>query len=265
MKTHPQRFFLITFTITWFFWWVIVISGLQISQMPAPLLFAIAGASPAISAVLLIYSSRDRKQIQDFWHRAFSFRRPGIKYLVISLFLAPLLLLAAGYSDKTLGGIGFSIDARFQVNIFNLIPFAVFTLFFGPLPEELGWRGYALDGLLSRFNALKSSLILGVIWTVWHLPLFFIQGSYQNSLPVGSAIFWLFLIDKLLQTILMTWIYQRSNRSTLTAILFHFAVNFSGEIISLTDRATLILIFFWILAALLAAITITRQEKRLSN
>jgi membrane protease YdiL (CAAX protease family) len=260
MKTHPQRFFLITFVITWFFWWSIVILGLDISQMPAPIFFAIAGASPAISTIYLIYSSRDRAQIRDFWQRAFSFRRPGIKYLIISLFLAPLLLLAAGYFDKALGGVGFSIDARFQANVFSLIPFAVFTLFFGPLPEELGWRGYALEGLLSQFSAMRSSLLLGAIWTLWHLPLFFIQGSYQNSLPVGSSLFWLFLIDKLLQTILMTWVYQRSNCSTLTAILFHFAVNFSGEIFSLTDQATIFLILFWILSALIASFSLTRQK-----
>ena len=51
-------------------------------------------------------------------------------------------------------------------------PFAIFILLFGPLPEEMAWRGYALDGLQSKWNALEASLILGIAWTIWHLPLF---------------------------------------------------------------------------------------------
>ena len=61
----------------------------------------------------------------------------------------------------------------------SLIPFAIGILVFGPLPEELGWRGYAQDRFQSRYNALVSSLVIGAGWALWHIPLYFIAGTFQ--------------------------------------------------------------------------------------
>jgi membrane protease YdiL (CAAX protease family) len=80
-----------------------------------------------------------------------------------------------------------------------------------------------------KWNALTSSLILGAAWTVWHLPLFFIQGSYQHSLGLGTVRFWLYMMDKVPQSVLMTWIYNNNRRSTLSAILFHFSNRSGGR------------------------------------
>jgi membrane protease YdiL (CAAX protease family) len=118
-------------------------------------------------------------------------------------------------------------------------------LFFGPLPEELGWRGYALDLLQARYSALVSSLILGAVWALWHLPLFLILGTYQHGLGIGSHSFWIFLITIVFQSILLTWIYNHNRRSTLSAVLFHFMVNYSGELFALTDRAEIYQSVLW--------------------
>jgi uncharacterized protein len=67
--------------------------------------------------------------------------------------------------------------------VWTLSVTVVFALFSGPLSEELGWRGFALPRLQVRYNALVSSLILGVIWCFWHLPLFFTPGAAQLSIP----------------------------------------------------------------------------------
>lgn len=64
-----------------------------------------------------------------------------------------------------------------------------FTFWFGPLPEELGWRGFALDRLQRRTTALRASLILGTLWALWHLPLFYMPGTYQAGLGAGTARF----------------------------------------------------------------------------
>jgi membrane protease YdiL (CAAX protease family) len=158
--------------------------------------------------------------------------------------------------DVLLGGAGPKLEAaeRFVQQPWMFVPFAVFTLVFGPLPEELAWRGYALDGLQGKWSALTSSLILGVAWTVWHLPLFFIQGSYQYGLGLGTARFWLYMMDKVPQSVLMTWIYNNNRRSTLSAILFHFTVNLIGELFGLTLRAEAIYILLWIVAAVGVAV-----------
>jgi membrane protease YdiL (CAAX protease family) len=149
----------------------------------------------------------------------------------------------------------------------SILPFAIFTLFFGPLPEELGWRGYALDRLQEKYGALVSSLILGIVWTLWHMPLFFIKGSYQNSLGWGTVAFWWYMSDKTFESILMTWIYNHNQRSTLSAVLFHFMINFVGELFALTERADFYQIVVWAMAAILVVLiwgpkTLARESDR---
>lgn len=128
-------------------------------------------------------------------------------------------------------------DARFMARPLAIIPFVLFTLIFGPLPEEMGWRGYGLEHLQRRLTALPANLIVGTVWALWHLPLFFLEGTYQSSLGVGTAHFFLFMTGLLPQSVLIAWIYNSTDRSTLSAVLFHFMINLTGEVLTLPHRA----------------------------
>jgi membrane protease YdiL (CAAX protease family) len=64
--------------------------------------------------------------------------------------------------------------------------------------------------LQAHWNALTSSLILGVIWGLWHLPLFFIKGTYQYSKGAWSAWFWQFFIEIIPLSVVFTWIYNNT-------------------------------------------------------
>ena len=88
------------------------------------------------------------------------------------------------------------------------------------LGEELAWRGFALPRLLSRYNALAASLILGVIWSLWHLPLIWTQGNGMFHQPV-----WLLLLDVTAKSVLFTWVFLHTRGSVLMAMLFHGATN----------------------------------------
>jgi membrane protease YdiL (CAAX protease family) len=103
-----------------------------------------------------------------------------------------------------------------------LLGFLVGQLILGPLGEELGWRGYALPRLLQRFSPLAASLILGVIWGVWHLPSFFVSSLVQSSLAIP-----VFLFGALCMSILATWLYLHTGGSVLITVLFHLAFNAS--------------------------------------
>lgn len=118
-----------------------------------------------------------------------------------------------------------------------IIPWALFILIFGPLPEELGWRGYALEHLQGRWSALVASSIVGALWALWHLPQFFVEGTYQYGLGFGSASFWLFMAVLLPESVLITWVYNNTRRSTLSAVLLHFMTNATGELLGLPDLA----------------------------
>ena len=141
----------------------------------------------------------------------------------------------------------------------NLLPFLLFIYFFGPFPEELGWRGYALDGLQSKLNPVVSSLVLGAIWAIWHIPLFLMRGTYQNKLGLGSLEFWIFMFSAFVVSIFFTWIYNNNQRSILSASLFHFSINLTGNCFIETERIRLIRLAVLVVFAVLL-IVITRSK-----
>jgi len=88
------------------------------------------------------------------------------------------------------------------------------------LGEELAWRGYALPRLLARHTALAASLILGVVWALWHLPLLWTAGIQDQQLPL-----WLLLLDVPAKSVLFTWVFLRTRGSVLIAVLLHGSTN----------------------------------------
>ena len=248
--SSPWLFFALTFVWTWSFWGLAILSQRPMGEFPVPLLVGLGGVGPMVAGIALTYLTRDKEYQREYWKRVFDVKRIRPGWLAVTLLTVPALTALAVLLNWLSGGTGVSLEPRFQSNLLSILPFAVFTLFFGPIPEELGWRGFALDGLQGKYNALASSLILGVLWTLWHAPLFFIPDSYQNGLLFGTVAFWWYMLDKTFQSVLMTWIYNNTSRSTLTAILFHFMVNFTGELFVLSARTDFFQIIVWALAAL---------------
>ena len=122
----------------------------------------------------------------------------------------------------------------------NLSVAAVFVMFFdslirGPLGEEVGWRGYMQNELAKRFSLLKSSLIVGVIWGVWHLPLWFISG-YQG---IDLLLYILFFLTGLIAfSVIIGFVYGRG-RNLLYAILLHQMLNFTGRLLEIDELIVL--------------------------
>jgi membrane protease YdiL (CAAX protease family) len=208
-------------------------------------------SGPMITGIGFTYLTRDKAGRRDYWKRVVDFKRiPARWYLVIILFVPALNLLAA-LIDRVAGGSGAAWGEsilQIATNPFAIFMSAIFATII-PFIEELGWRGYALDRLQEKYSALASSLILGVVWSLWHLPLFFVPGSYQASLGIGTLAFWLFFIGMVPLTLVFTWIYNNTNRSTLAVILFHAMVNFTGELIAISMRADTYATLLWIAAA----------------
>jgi uncharacterized protein len=90
----------------------------------------------------------------------------------------------------------------------------------GPLGEDPGWRGFALPRMLSQFRPATGAILLGLIWTVWHLPAFLFSGMPQSSLPLG----W-FVVSMVSLTVLMSWASIRAGGAVLPAILMHWSFN----------------------------------------
>ena len=86
--------------------------------------------------------------------------------------------------------------------------------------EELAWRGFALPRLLERYSALVASVVLGVLWGLWHLPLLFTEGTALFGQPI-----WLLLTDIVAKSILFTWVFLHTRGSVLIAALLHGTTN----------------------------------------
>ncbi|WP_457593965.1 CPBP family glutamic-type intramembrane protease, partial [Hydrogenimonas sp.] len=195
---------------------------------------------------------------RDYWRRVFDIRRICKRWHLVLLLTFPVLNTLALLLSVLAGSPWpeFETASNLLSEPWRILPFALFILLYGPLPEELGWRGYALDGLQARYNALFSSLILGVVWALWHFPLFFMKGQWQHDvLKFGTLDFWTFIFSPIFLSILFTWIYNNTNRSTLSAILFHFMCNFSGNLIPLTEQGRLYSLILIIILSMVVVFT----------
>ena len=261
--SSPWIYFALAFGLTWIIeivWWQLGIS-LETASGQALLILAMSG--PAIAAIGLTYLTQDEMGRRDYWLRIIDLKRISVRWYLIIFLFAPALYGLAALLDVLSGGSGATWGKTLAQ--LTIIP-SLLTIFLTPFLEELGWRGYALDRLQSRWSALVSSLILSMAWALWHLPLSFSKGTYQHSLGVGSLGFWTFMIGFVPVTLLFTWIFNNNSRSTLSAILFHCVLNGSLELFTLTERAFTYSIILWYLAAIAITLiwgpnTLTRQNK----
>jgi len=201
-------------------------------------LLYLGGIGPAFSGILLTYLHKDKEGRREYWQRVFDFRRIGAKWVPVILFAYPLLTALLTLVENR----QIQITEAFQGISSQPVRILIFTLFlliFGPFPEELGWRGVALDRLQKRVNGLPASCSLGAAWALWHLPLFFMQGTYQNELGFLSSAFWRFMLSAFVISLFFTWIYNNNQRSILSAILFHFSINFTGNVFVVSEKVEL--------------------------
>ena len=214
-------YILLTLAITWLI--QIPLIFLSVDANVTGLLVVLGSFGPTVSAVFLVYSKNPRNLL-PFIKRGvdFNFQK---KYLLAILGLLPGLFVIAGLSLQLLSLISPNIN-QILSSISVLILFPVMILMGGPIAEEFGWRGYALDRIQLKMNPLKSSLLLGIIHGLWHLPLFFIKGTIQFQLFTNTpfSIIILFLII-VMMSISYTWLHNSCNRSILVALLFHSTFN----------------------------------------
>jgi len=115
--------------------------------------------------------------------------------------------------------------------------------------EELGWRGFALPGLQAKMGALPATLVLAVIWAVWHWPLFVMVGTNHATMP-----FWFFLLFTVPLTTVFTWVHNGSGGSVLLVMIFHGAVNATAEYLKVPMLSTNTLQVWAVMAVVIVAV-----------
>jgi membrane protease YdiL (CAAX protease family) len=269
IDTNPWCFFTLALGLSWLFWIPLALLGEDPMTFPYLILMILGGLGPAVAEIILVFGLGNRQLRRDYKHRVLDVRRIGWKWAAVILLIFPVLNGIATMLSVLSGGPEptFETAGRLLANPLSIVPFLLFLFVFGPLPEELGWSGYALDGLQSKRSALGASLIIGLIWAVWHLPLFFMEGTFQSEqIGFATPAFWWYMLPTLPISVLDTWIYNNANRSTLSAVLLHFMVNVSGELFGLSQRARfyqagLIFIVTAAIVVIWGPKTLTRQTR----
>lgn len=170
--------------------------------------------APISAALILVFRQNRSSGTKRLLKRAFDYKRtPKARWYIPILLLWPIIFSLAFLVLKSIGEP--IPDTAFPIVV---APVALLMFFLLALFEEVGWMGYAFDPLEQRWNALTGSLVLGLIWSVWHLPIF-IATPESTIWVVGQ------LVNLILIRILIVWIFNNSGKSVFAAILFHAVYN----------------------------------------
>jgi membrane protease YdiL (CAAX protease family) len=196
-----------------------------------------------------------KKGVRELLQR-FILWRVGIRWYLLALFGFPAIKLAAVLLNAAVRREMPDFSHVFASQIFGssaslwvfVLPFFLVDVLTNG--EEIGWRGFVLPRLQTRYNSFVSSLILGVIWAVWHAPHFLVAGS---TIPAG----W-FLLEVMAQTILFTWVYNNTGGSLLLVTLMHAAINTAGAFLPIAQALSGQYLFnvglTWLVALLIVAL-----------
>jgi uncharacterized protein len=211
-----KYFFLLVFVLSVPFWLM------GANKLPIPVNLPVSALmvfNPLIAALTLTYIQDGFGGIKELVEKAFDYKKIKNKiWYVPILFLVPLLYFLS-YVIMHLAGLPLP-DPKIP---FLMVPVFFSIYFVTAIGEELGWMGYAIDPMQERWGALKASILLGLVWVIWH-----IIPHLQQSLA-ASWILWQSLYSIALR-ILIVWIYNNTGNSVFAAILVHTMDNVSWSL-----------------------------------
>jgi uncharacterized protein len=228
-KNNVWLFMFMAFGFTWFFWVPDALIAQNIWQASEGLKRFLAGPfnpgawGPLLAALAVTFMYQGSAGVKELLKRGLMTRLGKWWWVILLLFpvlIGGSLLLAIAFGDPV---------PEFPALVQPVaLPIALVYIFFlgGPLQEEFGWRGYAFENLRGRYNALVASIIAGLMWGLWHLPLFFVpRAEFYYNRPV-----WGLLLTTILVGIILAWFYTNTRGSVFAVMLGHTMFNWSNYV-----------------------------------
>jgi membrane protease YdiL (CAAX protease family) len=212
-------FFVVTYIVTWSLW----LASRMTAAGPRELLFLLGVFAPGFVALWLTNRATGRNGMAALLRRLIDWQVPARWYVFALGYVVTVKLIVAVVYRVIEGA-----WPRFGEVPWYLMFAATLgsVLVGGQAGEEVGWRGYALPRLAARFGLGGGSVLLGVLWAVWHLPLFFVPevDTWGQSFP-------LYLVQVTALSVTMGWLYANTRGSLVPVMLLHSAVNNTKDIV----------------------------------
>ena len=210
------KFFLLTYAVTWTFF----AAAAGSEGLRGPLVF-LGAISPSLVALALTMRADGREGVEALLSRILRWQ-VGARWYVFALGYVATVKLTAALIHRAITGVW----PRFGDTPWIIMVAAMAVSTWTQAGEEIGWRGYALPRMAARLGLAPASILLGVIWATWHLPLFFISGADTT----GQS-FPLYLVQVTALSIAMAWLYWKTGGSLLLVMVLHAAINNTKDIV----------------------------------
>ena len=232
-RYRPVLFFALAYLFTWIFW----IPAIFIKGNTGTFLMMLGLIAPAVVSTLFVVFSGSDALKKDLRQKIVGFYKVKwmnvlLAILVFAGITACSILLSLAFGQP-LSQFSFTEDFSFTG---GGIGSALLTILVASIIEEVGWKGYCEDSIGNYMNWFWESMIFGVLWSFWHFPLIFIQGTYQAGLMVNPLYVINFFVSGIPLGFIITWVYLASDRSILACMIFHLFVNFMQEKIAMTPE-----------------------------
>lgn len=214
---------------------------------------------PTLAALIMTGLTKGSAGIADIFKRLTNWKMSPFWWMVT---ISPLL----GYAVvvlilRLIQGMWIDLSLLGQVNFLpNLgIGALLLWIFTYGIGEEIGWRGYALPRLQARMNSLSATLVLGVLWAAWHLPIFFYL--FDPAIAIG------WFLGLMCGAILLTWLYNSTGGNLLSVALWHATFNFitasaAGEGLGAAIMSTLVMVWAILLIFIYKPVNLSRRERQ---
>lgn len=231
---HSLLFLAISFAYTWLFYFLIVLFHWNPYSGPGAVCLFLGGCAPSVLGFTMAMVTYDKQDRRDYLRRLYRAKSFHPLWWAAALLLLPALLALSMGIDALLGGaLPQMIELRsILANPVLFFPYVLLSFMSGPFSEEMGWRGFALDPLIDRLGLWRASIGLGLVWGLWHLPLYLIPETWHGKMGFALTGFWSFLALSVGLSMIMSVIYRNTNRSILIAMLVHLASNFPTQLIA---------------------------------
>ena len=259
VRRHPLiSFYVLTYAVSWLLWAPLVIFGDRVSGPLAFILLLLGSLVPSTMGVLFVALLRGRSGVRTLLGRLLH-ARIGLRWYLAVVALTMLVPLAVGVSIL-MGGDTPVVDNT----VFGVLFLFAFMIFPGSaLGEELGWRGFVLPRMQARHSALKASLLIGILWGPWHLPLW-LTGSEGHPISLYVP----FVVAVVASSVFYTWLYNNTGGSLLIVVLYHAASNLPITVLITplgSQMAQPFLIYVALTVVAAAAIVIATGAQHLSR